>query len=293
MAMGNRKIGVVILRVLIGFFLTKDFLSFFYNKRYLFDKLGIVSYETYQDIVDYYKLQLLNIDFTKDWNINLFLALGFILSITFTLGIIPRISALILFFMLLVFKFRNIYLLDGGDNIVTVLLPLYVFIDSKSLIESYNTLKNRYHISKNYYIIKSSQLFVFAIMFQICIIYFFAGLHKLQGEVWRDGTALYYILNTDDFCPYSFLNTKLTALPFFVYGMTWFTVFFQLSFPFLVFIRKTRKTVLLLGILLHIGIFILMRIDNFSFLMIACYAIFFKDQEYDIARMKMQKLLSL
>ncbi|GAQ50155.1 hypothetical protein FPK15_contig00115-0003 [Flavobacterium psychrophilum] len=37
---------------------------------------------------------------------------------------------------------------------------------------------------------------------------------------------------------------------------------------------------LLIGVLFHLGIFFLMRIDNFSLVMLACYAIFLSDNEY-------------
>ncbi len=37
-----------------------------------------------------------------------------------------------------------------------------------------------------------------AIVTQLCIVYMTAGLMKVQGEMWRDGTALYYILQVDE-----------------------------------------------------------------------------------------------
>ena len=116
-------------------------------------------------------------------------------------------------------------------------------------------------------------------MLQICTIYFFASLHKLQGEVWIDGTALYYMLNSDDFSATS-LNAILTSSLFLVKFFTWFTIVFQVSFPFLILFQKTKYFALVLGVFFHIGIFVLMRIDNFSLVMLACYAIFLSDNEY-------------
>lgn len=85
-----------------------------------------------------------------------------------------------------------------------------------------------------------SKYFTYAIMIQICFIYFFAGLHKLQGEVWVDGTALYYILNSNDFSP-TILNQFITKSLVVVKFLTWFTIFFQLTFPILIWIPKLRK----------------------------------------------------
>jgi Vitamin K-dependent gamma-carboxylase len=290
--MENRKTGILVFRVLIGLSILKDFFAYFHNRSYLFNKNGIVSYETYQDIMNYYKLDWLNIDFTNTTNVIIFCILGIVFSVTFILGVLPRFSALILFFLLMVFKFRNIFLMDGGDNIITAILPLFLFINSESLIGAYNRLKEKGGINNNYYVLHTHKLFVFGIMLQICIVYIFAGLHKLQGEVWTNGTALYYILNSGDFSAYA-INEYITRLPIIVYFLTWFTIAFQLSFPFLVWLPKTRKSVLILGIILHLGIFVMMRIDNFSFIMLACYAVFFTDHEYEILKTKTKKIIRI
>ena len=290
--MENRKTGILIFRVLIGFSVLKDFFAYFYNRNHLFNSNGIVSYETYQDIMNYYKLGYLNIDFSNFINVNIFCTLGIAFSITFILGLFPRFSALILFFLLMLFKFRNIFLMDGGDNIITAILPLFLFINSESLIGSYNRLKEKIGIANSFYVFQIHKLFVFGIMLQVCIIYLFAGLHKLQGEVWTNGTALYYILNSEDFSAYA-INEYITRLPIIVYFLTWFTIVFQLSFPFLVWLPKTRKALLILGILLHIGIFVMMRIDNFSFIMLVCYAVFFTDHEYELFKIKAKNIIKI
>lgn len=288
--MEHRTTGIIVLRLLLGFALLKDFITFYNNRAFIFDNQGIVSYETYQDIVRYYQLKLLHIDFNNPNNVLLFCFLGIITSCTFLMGILPRISAVLLFFLLFIFKFRNIYLLDGGDNIITALLPFFFFIQSNSLCKGYNTIMEKWKLTSNYYLQKLTHYCTLGILIQICIVYFFAGLHKLQGDVWLDGTALYYILNSSDFSAYA-INEYLTSFPFIVYSMTWFTIAFQLLFPLLVWFNKTRLSMLFLGILLHLGILIFMRIDNFSFIMLACYAVFFTDEEYDRVQLKVNLLL--
>ncbi|MCS4240137.1 hypothetical protein M2306_001806 [Myroides gitamensis] len=290
--MEHRTTGIILLRILIGLSLMKDFITYYTHRNFIFDNNGIVSYETYQDIVQYYNLQLLNIDFNQPSHVFIFCLVGFLCSLTFTLGLFPRISAILLFFLLFIFKFRNIYLLDGGDNIITALLPFFFFISSKSLCKPYIKIVEKIGIESNYYLKKLTAVAIFGIMIQICIVYFFAGLHKLQGEVWLDGTALYYILNTSDFSAYA-VNDYITQFPMLVYALTWSTIVFQLLFPIFVWFNSTRKIVLLIGILLHLGILVFMRIDNFSFIMLACYAVFFTDQEYDALQLKTNLYLKI
>ena len=275
----NRKIGVSILRVIIGILILKDFISFYFNKQYLFSDKGIVSYETYLSIIKYYNINWLNINLNNEQNILTYCIIGILFSLTFSIGIFKRISAIILFFLLFIFKIRNLYLLDRADNVISVLLPFFVFIDSYSLSSFYETKSNFIKAKFEPYLSITSHYFIIAVMVQICIIYFFASIHKLQGKPWCDGTALYYILNSDDFSASS-LNSFITKSFFFVTFLTWFTIAFQFLFPFLVWYEKSKIPILYIGIFFHIGIFFLMRIDNFSLIMIACYAVFFTNKEY-------------
>jgi len=277
----NRKIGVSILRFLLGFLIFKDFIIYYINREYLFNKNGIISYNTYLDIAKYFKLNWLYIDFTKDYNIVLFCMLGIVFSFLFMIGIAQRLSAIILFFSLFILKARNLYILDGADNVISVILPFFLFIDTYSISNKYELAKEK--LSPKILSISNmfSTYFSIAIMVQVCIIYFFAGLHKLQGEVWREGTALYYILNSQDFSPTRF-NSYFTKSIILVKISTWFTIIFQLMFPFFLFFRKTKVIIIFIGMLLHFGIFFMMKIDNFSLIMISCYTVFFTDNEYRI-----------
>ncbi len=284
------KEGATVLRFTLGFFLLKDFIIFTTNRKYLFDSHGIVSIETYQDIINYYDLQLFNINFNYELNISLFLIFGLLCSFLFMLGFLQRISAFAIFILLFIFKIRNIYLLDGADNVISVILPFYFFIQTYSFSKKYDhfidTVFDRLKLSK--FISTISYYSTIGIMIQICIIYFFSGLHKLEGETWRNGTALYYILNSNDFSP-SFLNRYITQSLLLIKFLTWFTIFFQISFSILIWLKKTKNAYIFLGISLHLGIFILMKIDNFSFVLISCYSVFLNNKSFDYLKRECTK----
>jgi Vitamin K-dependent gamma-carboxylase len=276
----NRKIGVTIFRIMIGILVLKDFISYFFNSSFLFGHKAIVTYGIYVDITNYFNLNWLCINFNNNTNIIIFCVLGILFSISFLLGVFTRLSAVFLFFLLFIFKIRALYMLDGADNVISVMLPFFVFLDSYCLIDSLEKYKLKIIAKFEPYVSITGKWFSKAMILQICVIYFFASFHKLQGDVWLEGTALYYILNSDDFSASS-LNAIITSSIIAVKFFTWFTILFQFAFPFLVWFKKTKYTMLLLGISFHIGIFILMRIDNFSFIMLACYSIFLTDNEYE------------
>jgi uncharacterized membrane protein YphA (DoxX/SURF4 family) len=276
----NRKIGVTIFRIMIGMLLLKDFISLFFNRSSIFSSKGIVSYEMYLDITNYFHLNWTYVNFNNQTNVIIFCILGILFSITFLLGVFTRLSAVVLFFLLFLFKIRALYLLDGADNVISVMLPFFVFLDSYCLIDSLEKYKLKVIAKFEPYVSITGKWFSIAMILQICVIYLFASFHKLQGDVWIEGTALYYILNSDDFSASS-LNAIITSSMIVIKFFTWFTILFQFSFPFLVWFKETKFAMLLLGISFHIGIFILMRIDNFSFVMLACYSIFLTDNEYE------------
>ena len=278
----NYKYGATILRYLLGFAILKDFITLAYNKKFLFYKTSIVSENLYSDIINYYKISYLNYDFNNSNFINLYLILSILFSLFFMLGILTRLSVIFLFFSLFLFKIRNLYLIDGADNVISAVLPFFFFINTISFSDRSEDFKQKI-INNNpkfkKLVIFLSNIFCYAIMVQMCIVYLSAGIHKLYGEVWREDTALYYILNSDDFSP-SFLNSCFTQSLFLVKSATWFTIFFQLTFSFLIWYKPLKIYYIILGIILHISIFVMMKIDNFSFVMISCYSIFISNKQY-------------
>jgi hypothetical protein len=107
---------------------------------------------------------------------------------------------------------------------------------------------------------------------QVALIYFITGFWKFQDVHWRDGSALHYVMNNLTFRRYpidlpSWVDPMLTL-------MTYLTVAWELSFPFLLFNRITRRVVLLLGLGMHVGMWAALEIGPFSWVMIGSYLAF-------------------
>ena len=107
----------------------------------------------------------------------------------------------------------------------------------------------------------------------MCLIYFYSGVTKFSGQLWRDGSALYYALSYNvvqrlpmDVLPASLLGAATVA----TYG----TLVFELAFPGLVAWRRTRAWALLGGVALHIGVWFTLEVGPFSWVMIATYIAF-------------------
>ncbi|WP_051425878.1 HTTM domain-containing protein [Jiangella gansuensis] len=121
---------------------------------------------------------------------------------------------------------------------------------------------------------------VLAVAAQICIIYVASALYKVQGEYWQDGTAVYYPMQVGQYRPWPWLNDLLSANPFGVLVVSYFSVFIQLFFPLMLLRRSTRVVALLGVIAMHMGIAVIMGLPFFSLFIMAGDQIFIRDSTY-------------
>ena len=102
---------------------------------------------------------------------------------------------------------------------------------------------------------------------QICLIYLSAGLLKLRGVEWREGTAVYYALNARQFFFFPIPDAVRSSLAI-TSLLTWTTMTLELLLPFGLWVAKTRRLFLLLGFLLHLGMAYAMNLFLFQWMMI-------------------------
>jgi len=270
----NRAIGLTITRILLSFILIKDFILYLIFSDELFGNEAIVPMLSYAQVLEGLHLQYLFINFTNPTVTYSFLTIGLIASISFLVGYRVKLTGIIIFFCLITIKLRALYTQDGADNVMATMIPLLL------LTSTYNILNGKLNNNFKSEVFKLIPILAgIGIILEFCLIYFAAGLSKMLQPIWQNGEALYYILRIEDFRA-SDLNILLTKNAFFVKFSTWFTLFWELTFPLAIWFKKLRNLYLIAGIGLHIGIWMLMRIDNFSFVMLSIYPVFFLDYEY-------------
>jgi len=164
---------------------------------------------------------------------------------------------------------------DGGDNLLRVMLPYLILTDLAEKLdrEPSSLWQKTLGIIHNFGLL--------AIIIQLCFVYLTAGLMKIQGEMWRDGTALYYVLQVNEFsnprvAPFIIKHTWLSVMG------SYATVLYQIAFPFLVFHRRLKLAVVLVSVSFHLGIWIYMNLPTFSWVMIIFEIVMFSDQELTV-----------
>jgi hypothetical protein len=126
-------------------------------------------------------------------------------------------------------------------------------------------------------------LAVVLMIHQIVMVYVGSALWKVQSPVWRDGTAVYYPLQTEAYSPWNDLLQPVFANSLFISGATWTAVVVQLFFPVLLVYRPTRMVALVIITGMHLGIGFLMGIMYFSLAMIAVDMMLVSDKTWRLA----------
>lgn len=117
--------------------------------------------------------------------------------------------------------------------------------------------------------------------FQIVVIYIAAGMFKTRGEVWQNGTALYYPLQLSEFRPLPFMSDMMTRFDLVIGLVTYVVVFTQLFFPLLLITSvASRRIAIFIVMVFHVSIAIFMALPWFSAMLIALDAIFISSTTY-------------
>lgn len=150
----------------------------------------------------------------------------------------------------------------GGDYMLNQLLLLNCFLvpkDSNNLIV--NDIKTALHNSA-----------LLALKIQICLAYFIAAYYKVIDPSWIDGSAVYKTFQVPEFS-----NSLFQSVPYSItVVLTYLTMVYQLSFPFLVWFRPFKIYLFSFGILQHLFIAFGMGLVSFGLVMIICYILFLK-----------------
>jgi predicted DCC family thiol-disulfide oxidoreductase YuxK len=165
---------------------------------------------------------------------------------------------------------------DGGDNILRIVLLFMVFLLDRSTLQSIQTPNptSRVHMA-----VFVHNLAVLAIYAQICLLYMVSGSTKLSGEVWFNGTALYYVSHVDWFAPpWAWLQEAYKNAWIVTLG-TYAALLYQVGFPFML-LHRWHIAWVVLGIGFHLGIGVSMGLVSFSMAMIALIMFTLRDSEW-------------
>jgi hypothetical protein len=261
--------GIRLLRKLVyGWFLVNTLIllpaaSEFWGTDSLIPQIG-------SDLIKKYPLlHLLHISAVAPWY-KLFIVFQVVLLVLGILCIYPRIVSTLIYLVTINLDNKAYVILDGGNNLLQIVLLYLILIDP-----SLN--RNRYKSSTANYLNNAlSNAGFYMVRLQLVMVYLVAGLAKVSGELWQNGTALYYTLNIDEYS-HPLAKKIISHYPFISVLGSYATVIYQVSFPWLVWNRKIRPWLLAFGTFIHIQISFVMGLFMFGFAIAVTYFSFTTD----------------
>ncbi|WP_307624173.1 HTTM domain-containing protein [Streptomyces sp. V3I7] len=254
--------------------------------RQLFDQTGWLSVLTLSDSRAYFE-----VCYTA----------ALVTSALFLLGWRTRAVSVLFAVVVTSFHARAIFMTDGGDNLI-LLMALYLVFTACGRRWSLDARRTRIRASADttaghrldqpsgefrLHLRDARQTVItvlhncgmLVIAAQVCFLYGSAGLYKVQGGSWGNGTALHYALNLDVFRPWPGLSLMVDEHDVLIAIACYLTVLLQVAFPFVLFGRlKYPVLATLLG--MHVGIAVLLGLPLFSGAMIVADAVFLPDRFY-------------
>lgn len=213
--------------------------------------------------------------------------LHLIVIVAFTVGYNTRVTAVLTWLAALAYIHRAQPYLFGQDTMMNLCLTYLMFspCGAKWSMDRWMERKRADAAGLKLPPVAPSVSAGFVLrVFQIqyCLMYFSAGLSKLKGESWWNGTALHLCMANPEFSPMHvgiyrdfmrWLCSNRVAWELLSTGSAAFTLLTELALPYLVW-TKMRPVMVAASLLLHTGIAILMGLSVFSlfmFTLVLCF----------------------
>jgi hypothetical protein len=211
-----------------------------------------------------------------------------LIILMFTLGLCTRVTSVLTWLGALSYLQRSPSTLFGGDTMMNILL-FYLMIGPSGAALSLDRLIGRWWATEQARRagrpapvwgppppMVSARFALRLLQIHFCIIYFSAGTAKLLGGAWWNGQAIYYTMANYEFAPLHreyyrelmrFLAGHRWLWEMVMEGGSYFTLFLELSLPFLVWNRRLRPFYVTGAFALHTAIALCMGLVTFSLLM--------------------------
>lgn len=195
------------------------------------------------------------------------------LAVAFVLGWRTRFVTPLLFIAYTAINAQNTSISDGGNYFIRIMLIYLIFADISRRWSLDARRRRRKEQGESQTGTVLHNLALVLVVGQLCLVYLEAGLYKVQGGLWQDGTAIYYPIQSEAYGVFPWLSDLLTVSSWGVVLITYFTVLVQVAFPFLLFHRITRRIALLAILAMHLGIALVMGLPFFSGIMASADAV--------------------
>jgi hypothetical protein len=196
----------------------------------------------------------------------------------FTIGLWTRVTSVLALFVSISYANRVPAALFGLDQI-NIMLTLYLAIGASGAalsVDRWLSLARSKGQAPPPASSISANLAQRLIQVHMCVIYFFAGISKLQGPSWWTGEAMWRAFANLEY--QSLDMTWLAWHPWIINLMTHTSVFWEVFFCILIWRPRWRPLILAMAVVLHVGIGACLGMWTFGLIMLVGCAAFLPNE---------------
>jgi len=261
---------IALYRIIYGLLIITDLVLLYGDWLAWYGTNGFVRMDTLAKLAPRRNLGIFFLIPQDDAWIQAFFWVFLLFAVFLTFGFLSRFSSVVVFLCLCSILRRNPYIIHAGDALLRATGFFLIFAPTGAALSIDRLLRiwrGKEGLEKQLSWPCAQRM----IQIQMSLMYFSTFAWKTIGPLWRDGTALYYttrLLQFQRFPVPTLENGIILRLA------TWSALFIEFAAGVLVWVRKLRYWILLLGVCLHLSIEYSMNIPLFQWVGMAGYVTF-------------------
>jgi hypothetical protein len=195
--------------------------------------------------------------------------LGF--AVLLTIGLWTRISSVAVFLGLASLQQRNPFIGHGGDTFLRVAGFFLMFAPAGAALSLDRLIRN-YKNGEGLEVVPTAPWPQRMVQLELALLYIMSFCWKMKGHAWLNGTALYYATHLSEIqrfpLPGWTQNSAVLKLG------SWSTLVLEFSLGVLIWFRRLRYPLLLLGLLFHLSLEYAFNLPMFQWDVLTAYVLF-------------------
>lgn len=255
-------------RILFGVILVVHGLLLWPHASLWYGPQGFLPYNQYFQIYGRSRFTVFQFLPDSDLTAKVVLAVFIVAGASLSLGILTTVSASLTFILLVSIHNRNPAVLHGGDDVLRVMAFLLIFSSAGAELSV-----DQFASSGQPFVGEYTSPWALRLMqLQVSIIYLRAGLAKLGGASWLEGSAAYYPTQVQEYRRFP-LPRVLTGA-FWIRLATWGTILIELGLGTAIWVKELRFAILLCGLAFHLVLEYFINLQLFGWTMMCCLLLF-------------------
>jgi hypothetical protein len=194
-----------------------------------------------------------------------------VFAVLLTIGCFTRLSSIAVWLCLASVQQRNLFITHGGDTFLRVTGFFLMFAPAGAALSIDRLIRIRRGIEGRE-IQPKAPWAQRMIQFELALVYIVSFWWKIKGHAWLNGTALFYVTHLHQI--QRFPLPGWVQFPIVLRLGSWFTLALEFCLGTLIWVKRFRYPLLLLGLLFHLCLEYSLNLPMFQWDVLTAYVLF-------------------